>query len=436
MADFTLHMRDRVGDIRDIIYSNSDSTLIWQDTGKTVMANLRSQEWGSAVAVSKDVPGSKHDITLLKISLGLACNFSCGYCSQRFVPHAIDAGMSDVQPFLDGLQSWFDVKGHDGLGGGLRIEFWGGEPFVYWKTLRPLAEALRVLMPNAQFSVITNGSLLTLPINIWLVAMGFNVAISHDGPGQPQRGPDPLENPETRSAILDLYRQLRPLNRISINAMLTRTNSSRAAIADYLVKIFGDDLIIGEGTFVDPYDAGGMAAMLRPAEHSTYRKESFLEIANDRATRFTIIDQKIIDFIGSIRDGRPARALGQKCGMDRTDSVAVTLKGDVLTCQNVSPVAKAPNGKHHKLGNVSNLASVKLATSTHWSGRDECPKCPVLQLCKGACMFLEGKLFESACDTSYSDNLPILVAAIQELTGMIIVGITGPQRVDRQVVWE
>jgi len=122
------------------------------------------------------------DITLLKIQLGLSCNYSCDYCSQKFVERAPETSKKDIDAFLEKL----DVLNFSEQAG-LKIEFWGGEPFVYWKTLKPLAEALRERFSDwkvePKFSVITNGSILTKEICQWLYYMGFSVAISHDGPG-------------------------------------------------------------------------------------------------------------------------------------------------------------------------------------------------------------------------------------------------------------
>ena len=56
------------------------------------------------------------------------------------------------------LEGWF-AGGEDGQGAGVKIEFWGGEPFVYWKLLKPLGEAVKARYPNAQLSIVTNGSL-------------------------------------------------------------------------------------------------------------------------------------------------------------------------------------------------------------------------------------------------------------------------------------
>ena len=138
---------------------------------------------------------------------------------------------------------------------------------------------------------------------------------------------------------------------------------------------------------------------------------------------------QIFRFTGSLLDAI------QQCGMDQSDSIAVDLKGNVLTCQNVSASASAPNGESHCIGNTSHLGDVVLTTSTHWSKRSECPKCPVVQICKGACMFLEGPLWDASCDNAYSDALPIFAAGIEFLTGLIPVHIDGELRGDRKDIF-
>ena len=121
--------------------------------------------------------------------------------------------------------------------------------------------------------------------------------------------------------------------------------------------------------------------------------------------------------------------------MDKSDSIAVDLKGHVITCQNVSAAATAPNGESHRIGHTSQMDQVALKTSTHWSKRAECPQCPVLQICKGVCMFLEGPLWAKSCDNAYSDALPIFTAGIEFLTGLIPVHIEGELRPDRKDIF-
>ena len=119
---------------------------------------------------------------------------------------------------------------------------------MYWKTLKPLAEALRKLYPYCRMSLITNGSLLDIEKNEWIDKIGLDISISHDGPGQHVRGPDPLNDLIARDAILDLYSRLAPQGRISFGSMVNRWNTSRAAIQDFFVKLTGDKNVrIGEG---------------------------------------------------------------------------------------------------------------------------------------------------------------------------------------------
>jgi uncharacterized protein len=406
------------------------TSRLTDEQGRDLVEGIQtSSKYQAVVTTSVDTPAGKVTPRLLKISLGLSCNYECEYCSQRFVPRAGETNKNDIEPFLSGLNEWVTTPPE-------KVEFWGGEPFVYWKTLKPLAEAIRVKYPQAVLSVITNGSLLTPEINDWLVALEFGVGISHDGPGQHVRGPDPLDEPAVRAAILDLYQRLAPLGRISFNAMLNRENSSRAAINKFFVDLTGDENVnIGEGSFVDAYDQGGVGASLKPDEHMGYRTQAFSELRSGLAKNFDLGHSKIAGFLESLKMQRPSSALGQKCGMDRNDAVAVDLKGQVMTCQNVSSKGVAPNGQSHLIGTVADLASVKLNTSTHWSHRSECKTCPVLQICAGACMFLEGDLWETTCNNAYSDNIVFFAAAIEFLTGYVPVYIEGDFRQDRKDIF-
>lgn len=428
MAKFTLHVL-RGNSIELLSYDNSNSELLYQDGTPVVPVELQSEKaWKPVVPVSESAPGRKSDIKVLKVSLGLSCNYECSYCSQRFVPHADSTNPEDVAQFVDRVVA-AGIKPE-------RIEFWGGEPLVYWKTLKPLAERLRLQFPNARFSVVTNGSLLDAEKNEWLDRLGFGVGLSHDGPGYHVRGLDPMDDPEKRAAILDLFARLSPQNRISVNAMVNGQNQSRAAIQAWLVEQFGPDVVVGEGSFIDPYDEGGVSQLLGTHEdHILYRNMAFNELRSGAASKFDIAHSKIVGFIDSIRERRPASTVGQKCGMDRSDRVAVDLNGNVLTCQNVSAAAVAPNGQSHRTGSLDRLDEVAMKTSTHWSQRKDCSNCPVLQLCGGGCMFLEGSLWDAACDSAYSDNIPFLAAAIEVLTGGVLLYVDGDVREDRRDVF-
>ena len=418
-------LQQDTGILKTLYYSTEDSSLtneIGQPVGPERYKDVKR-------TIPQVMPSGKSDIKTLKIQLGLSCNYECEYCSQRFVPRADETNPSNVEPFLASLDQW--VKSPPEV-----IEFWGGEPFVYIKTLKPLAEALRKKFPTTLLSIITNGSLLNAEINDWLNELGFKVGISHDGPGQFVRGPDPLQDPERREAILGLYKLLSPQKRISFNAMMNRHNTSRAEVQKFFIELTGDENVpVGEGGIVDSYDDGGVANSLMSGDFMPYRNRAFHEIRTGQAKNFVGIGGKITGFVNSILAARPITAVGQKCSMDRNDNIAVDLHGNVLTCQNVSPVSVAPNGQSHKIGHVSDLESVELKSSTHWSNRSECPSCPMIHICSGSCMFLDGPLWDVSCDNAFSDAVPVFAAGIEYLTGFVPIHIEGPHRESRKDIF-
>lgn len=395
-------------------YDNMTSSLTNAEGMEiTDPSSKRKVSWEKALITNPQNPLSKDGTNIqdIKIQMGLSCNYGCEYCSQRFVPHADNGNPKAVVKFMKNLDLWLKNTPR-------RIQFWGGEPLVYWKTLKPLAIALREKFPNVRFGMVTNGSLLSPEINEFLDEMQFSIGMSHDGPGQIVRGPDPFKDPEQAANILDLWKRLGK-NRMSINAMVHRENMDRANIQKYFADFLGtDDFTIGEGGFIDTYDVGGMAnAIDGKAEQLGFRRLTLEQTRASMTMNFQVTKDRIKEWITSISNNRPADSLMQKCGMDRLDTIAVDLNGNVLTCHNTSAVAIAPNGKSHRIGHVSKMNDIKLTTSTHWSLRKDCPTCPMLQACKGACMYLEDDLWDKSCDNSYNDHLPYFAVAFELLTG-------------------
>ena len=432
-------------DQKKFYYDNEHNTLKDEDGFEfnfTDLENIKKKQEGlvPVVPFSKDVPLKKQNLARkVKIQMGLSCNYSCDYCSQKFVERPKETSKKDIDAFME----MFD-KLEFNEQTGLSIEFWGGEPFVYWKTMKPLAEAIRDKFSSwkrkPRFSVITNGSILTPEINAWLVYMGFSVSISHDGPGQHVRGPDPLADPKQKKIIMELYEVLNPQKRISFNSMLYAKNQSRKAIHEWFVEVTGDPNVThGEGGIVDAYDEDGASnSLLTKKDHFEYRKLSFNDIfSSDTPLNFAQIDTKINMFMQSILRQDESKYLGQKCGMDNEDVIAVDLRGNVLTCQNVSAVQVGLNGEQHLGGHISDIGSVEIKTATHWMNREECPSCPVLHICKGACMFLDGKYWEISCANAYSDNIPLFALAFTKLTNGYIPKFINNEALpdDRKDIW-
>lgn len=420
---FEIHAERSADDKKIFYYDNENNTLKDADGN-----SFRYQQQSNVTATpfvpfDKDHPLKKSKlITHLKIQMGLSCNYSCDYCSQKFVERAPETSKKDIDAFLEKLEVLeFDESM------GLKVEFWGGEPLVYWKTMKPLAEALKEKFTGwkrkPQFSMITNGSILTDDIIDWLMMMNFSVSISHDGPGQSVRGPDPFDDPEQKTRLIGFYRMMSRLKKgISFNPMMNSKNKSRKEVYDWFVDVIGDPNIqLGEGGIVDAYDEDGITNSLQTLEeHFDYRRTAFSDIYTTQGKiGFVNVLGKIDGFTSNLLNNVGSKYLGQKCNMDDEHSLAVDLRGNVMTCQNVSSLEISKNGEPHLGGTLDDYDNVELKSSTHWSNRKECGGCPVLHLCKGACMFLDKKFWDISCANAYSDNVPLFALSIQNITGYI-----------------
>jgi uncharacterized protein len=420
---FEIHA-ERSADDKKIFYYDNMTNVLKDADGKVFeYPQIPEQNGKEFISFDKNTPLKKSKlIKHLKIQMGLSCNYSCDYCSQKFVERAPETSKKDIDTFLEKLEVLeFDEKE------GLKIEFWGGEPFVYWKTMKPLAEALKekftTWVRKPQFSVITNGSILSDDIIDWLMMMNFSVSISHDGPGQPVRGPDPFDDPEQKERLIGFYRMMTRLRKgISFNPMMNSKNKSRKAVYDWFVDMIGDPNIqLGEGGIVDAYDEDGVTNSLQTKqEHFEYRRLSFSDIYTTQGQiGFVNIISKINGLVHNILTHSNAKYLGQKCNMDDEHSLAVDLRGNVMTCQNVSALETSKNGESHFGGTLQDYDNVEIKSSTHWSNRKECSGCPVLHICKGACMFLDKKFWDISCANAYSDNVSLFALAIEAITGYI-----------------
>lgn len=427
---FTFTLRGRHGFERRALYDPSNSSLIWADNGEALplpqaFGRSENQNWQPFWHLHHPTnpAGKSRDIRHLKLQLGLKCNYTCQYCSQAHQPHDLDGHPDDVRPFMEQLQAWF-AGGTDGLGAGVKIEFWGGEPFVYWKLLRPLGEAVKARYPNAQLSIVTNGSLFDDEKLAWVEALDVGIGLSHDGPAQSFRGPDPLDDPERLVSIKRWVSRRMPIDRMSFNTVLHRHNQSLKSVRQFFAEKLDlpmQAVVLATEEVMLPYDASGMALSLQGGEHTQYLHWLFWELATGSAMAVGTLRDKVDEFLRAQAQGRPVATLGQKCGMDRADSIAVDMKGNVITCQNMSA------STDHKIGHVQAFEDIALDTAYHFSTRSECPRCPVVQLCKGACLFLEGDLWRGACENSFTHNLAVLAAALYYQTqGLILTRIEAP----------
>jgi uncharacterized protein len=164
---FEITAEKSANNTKTFYYDNHTNVLKSEDGLEYKFPNHTPNSREDATKFSKTDPLKKSNlISTLKIQLGLGCNYSCEYCSQKFVERADSTSAKDIEAFMAKLNVLeFDEEK------GLHIELWGGEPLVYWKTLKPLTAALQdkfsTWTKKPVFSIITNGSILTDEIIDW-----------------------------------------------------------------------------------------------------------------------------------------------------------------------------------------------------------------------------------------------------------------------------
>lgn len=121
-------------------------------------------------------------IRRLNIILGAACNRHCPYCCQAVPDRRDSCGKTDFSRMESKLRALNDAGEFRKLE---RIAFWGGEPMLYWATIRSLYRMLcdEGIYPYSAYRVATNGDLVNCDyvnfansIPEWLTTVSW-----HDG---------------------------------------------------------------------------------------------------------------------------------------------------------------------------------------------------------------------------------------------------------------
>ena len=356
----------------------------------------------------------------LRIQIGTDCNQNCGYCSQKaFIGNHNLLQPEDIKNFVDMIPPSVNPQ--------RAIEFWGGEPLLYWDTILPLATKLRKKFPQNAFFLVTNGTLLTPAINKSLDVLGFRVGISHDGPGQKNRGYNLFENDKKREVVIDLFNRLSATDRISFNTMITKNNYDRGKINKWFEEHLGTTSFkIGEGGIIYPTTLRGLDYCLSSdEEHFLYRRTLLRDIRYNTCPNFNH------HYIQSERQyrmmtGSGKTYLGWRCGADREDIISCDLKGNLLVCQSVSVDDVLYNGKSATYGHMSTSSDSILNNISVIEDMTNCMDCPSLSLCGGVCPLIDGELWDRGCDNFFSDTIPYLAATIEYLVGAIPFYVEGP----------
>lgn len=111
--------------------------------------------------------------------LGFGCNFKCRYCLQHQFKNVNQEELTFNNDIIEFIKKHADkIKEYD-KDNKLQIQFFGGEPLVYYDIIKKIVYELKDY--NVCFSMITNGSLITDEVIDFLTEYNIGCGISWDG---------------------------------------------------------------------------------------------------------------------------------------------------------------------------------------------------------------------------------------------------------------
>lgn len=383
------------------------------DTVTNVLQNAE----GETVHVTKEqgdhVPGpcgSRPERFHVRVSLGVACNNQCSYCSQNKIKSITTRQVTTHAAFADAVVAY--VRKHYPDKKGIDISYWGGEPLMYIDGIRELTRRFQdVAGDDVSFSLCTNGKLLKGETFKWLYDNDFRVAVSHDGPGQFVRdgGRDIFAR---GSEVLECFKAGMQKERpYAIDPVFHRHNPSMKAYVAYMSDLLETDKFrIGEAAYLRAYDDKSAEYALT----NTQLREDALDII-DMLHDWPDAPFVGLEYMTSVRWLRSLNALDRTfCfAQNQTDYMPVDLSGNVWGCHN--DVSREKNGDGDALyrGNIfSGEHRVLDFSGFRKRVNAECVDCVMRWLCGGGCLYADAQYRELNCKSSWFHKLPGLAYAL------------------------
>lgn len=330
-----------------------------------------------------EFPGS------LEILLGEKCNLNCKYCFQTKMREkglGWKTGPDDIQPFINLVQNALPYV--------RAISFWGGEPFVYWKTLKPLVEKLRPAYPLAHFSIVTNGLLLDEEKAKWALKNRVHLCVSCDGPGEMREksaAEDNWRSLAIAEQVLGDYLSYKPVaGRGCTNSQKTR-DWFRARALDAKIEVRSVIRLVPEHE---------LETTLTPKELKEIEESARWDALNGRAD--------IHGLLTSIVSRHTPWVLPGECGLAIGQQIAVNLKGDIFPCHE--------NFSGSPVGNLNDMPGVFVPKAYSPYERKCCRECPAVIACGGGCP-REPLDAQPICAGRKARSTGLLRAALEILTG-------------------
>jgi len=314
----------------------------------------------------------KHKFYAVFVMLGEACNFSCKYCMQHdSIVEQIEAPIN--LELIDKLNQLSQTS----PGNKILLQFYGGEPLIYWNNIKSLSEALDKNKFN--LSIISNGSLLTDNKVEFINKYDINYTVSHDGPNTAYtRGKDILLDEQFIDCFLKIKRK-------GVSQVFSPYSYKVKDVWEYISKYLGDIYIN-----YDPImDTGSLLKELKDFNWNDV-ENYFTNLFNEMIDKMNLgqkLDYNETTFVSqftqrimSLTD--PKYVIGiPRCGVNHR-MLNIDLSGNIYLCHNASIKLGTMYDDYSKiLNNFNQKYNI-------YCGSDICLNCEAFPVCGGGCLLV------------------------------------------------
>ena len=383
-------------------YCNYDNGIYDADKNPISEVTLPTPEWEAVTDEVRRTLGKSNQPHWIRILLGHACNYSCGYCLQK------DIGNPDERAKITTTDRFIEQMSKLDLSLVTKIDLWGGEPFLYWKSIVPIIEAFD--RPGLTWFLSTNGTPLQMKhIEFFSKLKGdVELGISHDGPEHERlRGEEFLHK---KVDVLRAIQQSRNI-RFGFNCVLTKTNFDL-----FKINKFFYDFIVSNNLDTNKMGIGWILGrnhdyenQLNSATHVI--DKSTLDDVRNTLNRYMVAGiEQFIDqskdhnllknslFTGNMGVMPYMQTLKKQilptittaCGVDDSRVLSLDMMGNVRVCPHTD--------ESYISGHIEDLPNVRLQKLDFDRYEKHCGSCEVFRLCKSNCPIeVPNAVFYSNC---------------------------------------
>lgn len=350
-------------------------------------------------------------INTIFIMLGNSCNLNCVYCLQHPLVHNQIA--KDINPDIyDFIRQVSDEN--DGYS--INLHFYGGEPLLYYNQIKEIVNNTKSI-PNLNYSIITNGKLLTDDIVEFFNDNNVRVAISWDGKNVLKTRHFDAFDPKS-----PLRRRILRCNDLGLTGVISsevypiELLDSMQEIATQYYRLNGKccsinlDEVFDTGFedncryIIDDLDLDRVYTEMKQLTNEYIETVSKSKDGVKYTTRIMYIES-LIHAIKRYLDN-PELVLSRticRCG-NGYSVLNIDLNGNLYPCHNTST----------SIGNIKTdyftyLSKLLALDNTKYRMTNRCKDCPVVGICNGGCKLVTDEVLDQTyCNFKKAMYYPIL----------------------------